>query len=54
MDLFGFANQVAAGAGVEAAHRFGAGSVFARGWIGKAWDRGGLEGEALAGVRLQW
>jgi hypothetical protein len=54
-DAFVFANGRAAGAGAEVAARLSPGaSVFARGWIGEAWDTRRIEGEALGGVRLQW
>jgi hypothetical protein len=61
-DLFWFARKDAdafiAGAGAEAAHRVNAKvSIFARGWIGSAWDRAQgrtTEGEVLGGIRASW
>jgi hypothetical protein len=54
-DAFIFANGTAAGAGAEVAARINThASVFARGWIGEAWDMRRIEGEALGGLRLTW
>jgi hypothetical protein len=61
IDLFGFARKDAdafvAGAGAEASQRIGSNiSIFARGWIGSAWDRSQrtTQGEVSAGVRATW
>lgn len=54
-DVFVVANRDVVGGGAEVAARVtSSATVFARGWIGSAWDRSRIEGEAIGGVRWLW